>query len=162
MAMTTGTKIWEILSTSFCTGALRAWASVTSLAMWARVVSLPTRVARTTNLPEVFSVAPVTGSSGPFSTGTDSQVIMDSSTAECPWATMPSVAIFSPGRTTNRSPTCKESAAIRTSLPSRSTVASFAPIANSARSAAEDCPLARVSNQRPSRRKEMTTEADSR
>ena len=39
------------------------------------------------------------------STGTDSPVSSDWSTADSPSTTTPSVAIFSPGRTTNRSPT---------------------------------------------------------
>ena len=49
-------------------------------------------------------VAPVTGLSGPTSTGTDSPVTSEASTAEEPSTTTPSVAIFSPGRTTITSP----------------------------------------------------------
>ena len=49
-------------------------------------------------------VAPATSAPGPTSTGTGSPVSIDWSTAESPSTTTPSVAIFSPGRTTNRSP----------------------------------------------------------
>ena len=42
----------------------------------------------------------------PTSTGTDSPVSIEASTAPRPETTVPSVAIFSPGRTTNSSPTC--------------------------------------------------------
>ena len=50
-------------------------------------------------------VAPATASPGPTSTGTGSPVSIDWSTADEPSTTTPSVAIFSPGRTTKRSPT---------------------------------------------------------
>ena len=50
-------------------------------------------------------VAPVTSSPGPTSSGTGSPVSMERSTAEAPSTTMPSVAILSPGLTTNTSPT---------------------------------------------------------
>ena len=72
-------------------------------------------------------VAPVTLLSGPTSTGTDSPVTRDASTAELPSITRPSVAIFSPGRTTMTSPTWSSSAGILVSLPLRRTVASLAP-----------------------------------
>ena len=85
--------------------ALPFWASATSLAICASWVSEPTRVARTTSRPPVFTVAPATVSPVPTSTGTDSPVSMLASTAEAPSSMTPSVAIFSPGRTTNRSPT---------------------------------------------------------
>ena len=54
-----------------------------------------------------MTVAPLTSSPRPTSTGTLSPVSSDRSTAERPSSTMPSVAIFSPGRTTNRSPTAQ-------------------------------------------------------
>ncbi|MGX1300949.1 hypothetical protein RKD35_002437 [Streptomyces albogriseolus] len=79
------------------------------------------------------------------STGTDSPVSIDASTAEAPSTTVPSVAIFSPGRTTNRSPTDRRSAGTRTSRPSRRTVTSLAPSSISARSAAPACRLERAS-----------------
>ena len=85
--------------------ALPLWASSTSRAIWASWVSAPTRVARTTSRPPTLTVAPTTSSPGPTSTGTDSPVSIDASTADVPATTTPSVAIFSPGRTTKRSPT---------------------------------------------------------
>ena len=105
MARTTGTNTELIRSARRAIGALPVWAWDTSRPIWARVVSAPTRVARTSSRPAVLMVAPVTGLSGPTSTGTDSPVTSEASTAEDPSTTMPSVAIFSPGRTTMRSPT---------------------------------------------------------
>ena len=101
MTSTIGTKTAVIRSASRAMGALPVCASETSRPIWASVVSLPTRVARTSRRPEVLMVAPVTVSSGPTSTGMDSPVTREVSTAEWPVTTKPSVAIFSPGRTTN-------------------------------------------------------------
>ena len=72
----------------------------------ASMVSLPTRSARITKLPDWLSVPPVTWSPGFFSTGTGSPVSIDSSTVLRPSSTTPSTGIFSPGRTRRRSPTC--------------------------------------------------------
>ena len=162
MIITTGTNTCEIWSTRRWTGAFLDWASVTSLAIWASVVFSPVRVTSTSRRPEVFMVAPVTFEPAVTSTGMDSPVSIDSSTAEDPSVTRPSVAIFSPGRTTNTSPTCSWPIGTRTSRPSRRTAASLAPMSSSALSAAEDCPLALVSNQRPSSRNEITTAVVSR
>ena len=162
MAMMVGTNTREIRSTSRSTGALPDCASLTSLPIWASVVSLPTRVASTTRRPDVLSVAPVTLAPSSTSTGTDSPVSMEASIAECPDTTRPSVAIFSPGRTTKRSPTWTSAIGTRTSLSPRSTLASFAPMLSSSRSAAELCPFARVSNHLPSSRNVITTQTDSR
>ena len=134
--ITSGTKTPDTRSASRCTSALPCWACSTSRAIWASWVSAPTRVARTTSRPPALTVAPVTGSSGPTSTGTGSPVSMDASTAEVPLSTTPSVATFSPGRTTKRSPTLSVSAGTETSTPSRSTETCLAPISSSARSAA--------------------------
>ena len=84
-------------------------------------------------------------SPGATSTGTGSPVSNDASIADVPSSTMPSVAIFSPGRTTNRSPTSSSSTGIRTSVPSRSTATSLAPSSSSAFSAAPERRLARAS-----------------
>ena len=70
---------------------------------------------------------------------------IEASTAELPWSTIPSVAIFSPGRTTNRSPTASSATGTRTSAPSRSTATSFAPMSSRARSAAPACRFERFS-----------------
>ena len=143
-------------------GAFPACASATSRAIWASAVSAPTRVARTTRRPWALTVAPATSSSGPTSTGTGSPVSIDWSTAEVPSTTTPSVAIFSPGRTTKRSPTASSSMGTATSTPSRSTLASFAPNSRSARSAAPERRRARASSQRPSRMSVVITLATSK
>ena len=116
--ITTGTKTPETRSASRCTGALPDCASVTSRAICASAVSAPTLVARTTSLPPTFTDAPATASPGCSSTGTHSPVSSDWSTAEVPSTTTPSVATFSPGRTTKRSPTCSCSTGTRRSVPS--------------------------------------------
>jgi hypothetical protein len=102
--MTTGTKTAEIRSARRWMGALPLWASETRRAIWASAVSAPTLVASITSRPPTFTVAPATPSPGPTSTGRLSPVSKDLSTADCPMTTVPSVAIFSPGRTTKRSP----------------------------------------------------------
>ena len=96
-------------------------------------------------------VAPATSAPTATSTGTGSPVSIDWSTAEAPSTTTPSVAIFSPGRTTNVSPTSSCSTGTSTSAPSRNTRASLAPNASKARIAAPDRRFARVSKKRPSR-----------
>ena len=146
MPKTTGTKTPETRSASRWTGALPDWASVTSLAICASAVSAPTRVARTTSRPPALIDAPATSSPGCFSTGTDSPVSSDWSTADVPVSTTPSVAIFSPGRTTNRSPTASCSTGTRCSVPSASsTETSLAPSSSSAVRAAPALRLARAS-----------------
>ena len=161
--ITSGTNTAEMRSASRCTGALPDWASLTSRAIWASAVSLPTRVARTTSLPPMLTVAPATSSPGPTSTGTLSPVRSERSTVELPSTTTPSVASFSPGRTTKRVPTVSSSTGRVVSLPSSaSTVASFAPSASSARRAAPARCLARVSTYRPASTNVVTTAATSR
>ena len=144
-AMTTGTKTPETRSASRCTSALPFWAASTRRAIWASWVSAPTRVARTTSRPPTLTVAPVTGSPAPTSTGTDSPVSIEVSTAELPETTTPSVAIRSPGRTTKSSPTRMSAAATRVSTPSRSTPASCTPSSSKERSASPAALLARFS-----------------
>ena len=117
IAITTGTKTPETRSASRCTGALPDCASVTRRAIWASAVSAPTFVARTTRRPPALTLAPATSSPGCFSTGTDSPVSSDWSTAEVPASTTPSVATFSPGRTTKRSPAASCSTGTRRSRP---------------------------------------------
>ena len=144
--MTTGTKMPETRSARRWTGALPDWASVTRRAIWASAVSAPTFVARTIRRPPAFTEAPATSSPGCFSTGTDSPVSSDWSTALVPSSTTPSVATFSPGRTTKRSPTASCSTGTRRSVPSASrTAASLAPSSSSAVSAAPARRLARAS-----------------
>ena len=143
--ITIGTKTADTRSTSRWIGAFPACASATSRAICASAVSAPTFVARTTSRPEVLIVAPATSSPGPTSAGTGSPVSIDWSIAEAPSSTTPSVAIFSPGRTTKRSPACSSSTGTTTSRPSRSTRASLAPSSTSARIAAPERRLARAS-----------------
>ena len=161
--ITTGTNTPATRSASRCTGALPPCASVTSFAICASVVSAPTRVARTTSRPPALTVAPATESPGPTSTGTDSPVSMLTSTAELPCSTSPSVATFSPGRTTKTSPGRSSSTGTRRSVPSAfRTAASLAPSSSSAVIAAPALRFARASNQRPARMKVVTTDAVSR
>ena len=63
-------------------GARLRWASATMFTICPSNVSLPTRSARMTKLPEPLTVPPVTLSPTVFSTGSGSPVIMDSSTLE--------------------------------------------------------------------------------
>ena len=64
----------------------------------ASTVSLPTFVARYRSDPVPLMVAPVTELPACFTTGMDSPVIMDSSTADEPAITTPSTGSCSPGR----------------------------------------------------------------
>ncbi len=143
--MTTGTKTADTRSASRWMGALPVWASVTRRAICASWVSDPTRVARMIRRPPALTVAPVTVSPGTTSTGTLSPVSSEASTAELPSMTSPSVAIFSPGRTTKWSPTASCSTGTRTSRPPRSTATSLAPRSRRARRAAPELRLARAS-----------------
>ncbi len=166
-AMTTGTKMPLMRSTRCWTGAFDVWACSTRRAMCASCVSAPTRVARTSRRPCALTVAPATSSPAETSSGTDSPVSIERSTALDPVTTTPSVAIFSPGRTTNTSPVRSSPTGIvrsrvRPSGPSSSTVASLAPRSRSARSAAEERWTARAWAQRPKRISVVTTAADSR
>ena len=102
---TIGTNTAAISSTSRWIGAFEPWASSTSRTICASVVSRPTRVARSRSAPVEFSVPPVTSSPADLSTGIDSPVSIDSSTAEAPASTSPSAAMVSPGRTSTTSPT---------------------------------------------------------
>ena len=144
-AITIGTKTAETRSASRWIGALPACASATRRPIWASAVSAPTLLTRTTRRPYVLIVEPATSAPGPTSTGTGSPVSSDWSTAEAPSSTTPSVATFSPGRTTKRSPTRSSSTGTTTSTPSRSTRASFAPSSSRARIAALERRRARAS-----------------
>ncbi len=161
-AMTTGTNTADTRSASRCTSARPFCACSTSRASCASWVSAPTRVAVTTSRPPTLSVAPTTGSPGPTSTGTASPVTSAASTAEVPSSITPSVAIFSPGRTTKRWPTASAVIAMRCSLPSCSTVTSLAPRSSRARIAAPAWRFARASAWRPASRNAGTTDATSR
>src|SRR5438128_906441 len=115
---TAGTKYEDTTSARRWMGARLRCASLTMRTICARSVSLPTRSVRTTQPPVPFTVPPVTGSPGNFSTGIGSPVTIDSSTALVPSSTTPSTGTFSPGRTRRRSPGCRRSRGKSSSLPS--------------------------------------------
>src|SRR3546814_1248321 len=70
---------------------------------------LPTLVAVYRKLPLLLMVAPITASPGPFLTGIDSPVNIDSSTWELPSMISPSTGILSPeiGRASCRERVCQ-------------------------------------------------------
>ena len=107
-------------------------------------------------------MAPQTSPSGSLATGRLSPVSMDSSTAELPSTTTPSTGIFSPGRTSTRSPTITCSRGTSISTPSRRTRALGGARAKRRRMASEARPRVRASSQRPSRMKVMIIRAVSK
>ena len=153
--MTTGTKTAATRSTRRSMGALLDWASSTSRMIWERTMSWPTRAARKTRKPRWFSVAPQTSASFSLATGRLSPVSMDSSTLLAPSMTTPSTGIFSPGRTTTRSPTATWARGTSTSWPSRRRRAVGGARAKRRRMASEARPRERASSQRPRRMKVM-------
>ena len=149
-ARTSGTKTRPTSSATFCVGARRAWASSTRRTIRATVPSAEPRVASTRTSPSRFSVAPITSSPGPFVTGSDSPVTIDSSKAERPWRTTPSTGTLSPGRTTTVSPARTSPTAVSTSTPSRTTHARAGLRSRRERSAFDARPRARASSAFPS------------
>ena len=93
----------------------------------------------------MLTVAPITASPGPTSTGTDSPVTVEESSALCPEMITPSVAIRSPGFTTNWSPMCSWEMFTTVSPLAASSVTSDGASSSSALSAAPDRRLARAS-----------------
>jgi hypothetical protein len=122
-AMTTGTNMPEILSASLAMGAFDPCASSMSFTIRARVVALPTRVARQTTEPLRLMLPPVTSAPSSFSTGVLSPVSIDSSAEVMPSVTIPSTGNLSPGLTITSSSTLTLDAGTVFSLPSRRTVA---------------------------------------
>ena len=106
---TNGTKIPPTRSARPWIGARLRCASATIATIWPSSVSLPMRSACMTKLPVPFTVPPVTLSPLPFSTGSGSPVIIDSSTLLRPSRTTPSTGTLSPGTTRSRSPTLTRS-----------------------------------------------------
>ncbi len=162
IAMTTGVKIPEMTSARRAIGGFDPCASCTSLTICWSAVSRPTLVARNRNEPVALIVAANTSSPGRFSTGRDSPVSMDSSTADEPSTTRPSTAIFSPGRTTTRSPATTCSIGRSSSAPSRTTRAVFAWRPIRRRIASPARPRARASSSRPRSTSAMMTLAASK
>ena len=87
------------------------------------MVSSPTLRALALINPDVFMVAALTLSPSSLSTGTDSPVRADSSTAVIPSIIIPSTGIASPGFTAKISPGFTSSISTFTSSPSFSTTA---------------------------------------
>ena len=144
----TGTNTAETRSANRCTGAVEPWASSTKRMICAKVVSPPTRVASTMSEPVVFTVAPITSSPTFTVSGTGSPVIMEASIAELPSTILPSVGIFSPGRTTKRIPTSRASKGI--SVPSSKRAVRGLKPAKARMASPERC-LARASNHLPNK-----------
>ena len=95
--ITIGTKTPETLSAIFATGALLPDASSTMLIICERVVSSPTRVARHSKYPVLFTVPEYTLSPIVLSTGILSPVSDDSSKLPCPETISPSTGTELPG-----------------------------------------------------------------
>ena len=159
---TIGTKTSLIRSARRWIGALLPWARRTMSTIRARAVSLPTRVARKTNVPFVLSVAPITSSPGATSTGIGSPVSIERSIAEAPETTIPSTGTFSPGRTRTRSPTRTSASSTSSSSSPRTTRARFAPSATSERIAPMVRLFARPSSQRPRSTRPMMIDDESK
>ncbi len=98
-------------------GALLPWASSTRRMICARAVSRRLWWPRSLIMPQFVQRGADHGSPGFFSTGIDSPVSIDSSTAERPSITTPSTGIFSPGRTMTTSPTITSSTGMSCSDP---------------------------------------------
>ena len=126
--MTEGTNTPETWSAILAIGALVAAASLTIWMIWEKVVSSPTLVARALIKPDWLIVAALTLSPSALSTGIDSPVRADSSTAVCPSVISPSTGIDSPGFTTKTSPILTSSMEISCCTPSLTTTAFFGAI----------------------------------
>ena len=160
--ITVGTKIPLTRSASLWTGAFVVCASLTRRVICAKVVSAPTRVARIISRPVRFIVVPVTTLPGLTSTGTLSPVNIETSRAEAPCSTTPSVGIISPGRTTITSPTRTRAASIVCSSPFLIIVAWRAPSASNDRKASPARRLARASKYLPANKNTVTATATSK
>jgi hypothetical protein len=121
MASTVGTNTLEMRSARRWIGACDPWASLIKATMRASTLDAPIAVASTSNAPEVLMVAPITRSPARFSTGIDSPVSIDSSTAPLPDRTMPSTGKRSPGRTTTTLPGASEAIGTSSSTAPRRT-----------------------------------------
>ena len=145
-----GTKTETILSEKTCMGTFVFWAASTILITCDKKVSFPTRVTSTFSVPSVLMVPPITSSPWLLVTGRDSPVTMDSSTAELPLTTNPSVGIFSPALTIIVCPILRSRTSVLVSTPDPSaTMACFASRLISLRIASDDRPRALASINRP-------------
>ena len=100
ITITAGTNTPDTLSAILAIGALELEASLTILIICASVVSSPTLTARQLIYPERLIVPADTLSPATLSTGTDSPVRADSSTAQSPSIITPSTGMAPPGLTT--------------------------------------------------------------
>ena len=112
---------------------LRACSASTIATIRASELSCAVEVTSTSSTPVPLIDPANTSSPGPASTGTDSPVIAETSSAVRPVATRPSVASRSPGRTSIVSPTRSSHGATTSSSPPRSTVACSGTSDSSAR-----------------------------
>ena len=147
----TSTSQKAALSARRWAGAREFCAAWTSLTICARAVSAPTAVARTRSVPFLLIVAPTTASPAALATGRLSPVTIDSSTSLSPSITTPSTATLAPGRTSSSSPTSTSAVATSTGSPPRITSAFGGARSSRLRRASFAPPLARISNQCPSR-----------
>ena len=136
-------------------------ALTTIVVILANSVSLPIRVALTTKRPLWFSDAPITALPIVTSTSADSPVSNELSTALLPETTIPSVAIRSPGRTSNSSPICRFSIEEISGNPPRIIVTSLAPSESNVDKALLARRFARVSRYLPRTTKRITPPATS-
>ena len=153
--ITTGTKTAEMRSARRWIGACEPCASFISVTMRARTLAAPIAVARTSRAAVWLTVAPITRSPGAFSTGMDSPVSIDSSTAPLPLVTSPSTGKRSPGRTSTTSPARTAAIGMSCSCPSRRTRAVEGCSFASCRNARVVCVLARASMALPSSTRAM-------
>ena len=122
-------------------------------------VSSPTAVTRTRRLPPAATVPATTLSPAALATGTDSPVIIDSSTSAVPSTMTPSAGTRAPGRTSTTSSTAS-SASGTSSVPS-SVTRSAVSGSSSARALSAPCAWAieRISIQWPSSMMTMSVES---
>ncbi len=113
---------------------LRDCSASTIATMRANELSAALEVTSTSSTPVPLIDPANTSLPGPASTGTDSPVMAETSSAVRPEVMVPSVATRSPGLTSIRSPTRNSAGGMVISAPSRRTVASSGTSANNARS----------------------------
>ena len=161
--MTAGTNQPATASARRCIGARLRCASATSCTMRDSMVSAPTLRASITKLPVRLMVPAITSLPGSLVTGIDSPVTIDSSMLILPSTTVPSTAIFSPGRTRRRSPGTIDSTGTSSSSPSAETLrAVFGARSSRARMAPEVLSRARSSSTWPSSTSTVMTAAASK
>ena len=160
----TGTNTSEMRSARRAMAGFEPCARSTMATMRASVVFAPTCVARITIAASVRSVPVASRLPGPRSTGSDSPVIADSSTAARPLTMMPSTGMRPPGRMRNRSPAMILLTAMVVAVGASavaSSSASFGCRASIPRTALVVCSFARASIQRPSATKPRMSAAAS-